>query len=417
MIKQSLRRLTIVAVVTLAASMVLAVSGQTATTSTFVHAGNAYGVKVQVGGVLLVTPQVSADLGNCFTNTSNGARKTALSLAIPDTMSSDAVDSHLETGKSSDGTSTFTRSTETIQNVNLLGGLIHATVLKALSEVRYTDGSGFGFRNGSSLGGLTINGQSITVLTPNTKIALPGIGFVVVNEQKQNVNSNFAVQEVNLIHVHVTNAGNPLGLQLGADITVAHAYATLTTKIPIGGLVDGTASGIYYQLGNVYKQGQTPHASIPCLGGTNTVTWASLNSRTPNIFSAQTLTTTATGTLGPVSVGDTTSTVQSVDILNGLVTATGIKAAAHGESDGTNYTFNSNGSTLNVSVAGVPVLNIQPNTTIQIPHVGTLHLYRVINGPRSITVRMIELVLQDNNNLGLPEYTTLRVGNANISFP
>jgi hypothetical protein len=63
------------------------------------------------------------------------------------------------------------------------------------------------------------------------------------------------------------------------------------------------------------------------------------------------------------------------------------------------------------------VLNIQPNTTIQIPHVGTLHLYRVINGPRSITVRMIELVLQDHNNLGLPEYTTLRVGNANISFP
>jgi hypothetical protein len=322
----------------------------------------------------------------------------------------------VETGKSSDGTSTFTRSTETIQNVNLLGGLIHATVLKALSEVRYTDGSGFSFRNGSSVVGLTINGQSITVLTPNTKIDLPGIGFVVVNEQKQVLKPDFASQEVNLIHVHVTNAGNPLGLQLGTDITVAHAFASLTTPLPIGGRVNGSASGIYYQLGNVVKIGQNPHASIPCLGGTSTANLASLS--VPNILSAQTLSTTATGTLGLTkTVGETTATIQSANLLNGLVTATAIKAVAHGEYDGANYTFNSNGSTLALSVAGVPVLNIQPNMTIQIAHVGTLHVYHVINGPKSITVRMIELVISTNNNLGLPGGTTLRVGNANVSFP
>jgi hypothetical protein len=415
-IKQSMRRLTIMAVVILAAGLVLAASGQTATSDKFVHGGNAYGVKVQVGGLLVVTPQVSADIGSCFANTTNGSHKTALSLNIPNILSSDTVDSRVETGKSSDGTSTFTRSTETIQNVNLLGGLIHATVLKALSEVRYTDGSGFSFRNGSSVVGLTINGQSITVLTPNTKIDLPGIGFVVVNEQKQVLKPDFASQEVNLIHVHVTNAGNPLGLQLGTDITVAHAFASLTTPLPIGGRVNGSASGIYYQLGNVVKIGQNPHASIPCLGGTSTANLASLS--VPNILSAQTLSTTATGTLGLTkTVGETTATIQSANLLNGLVTATAIKAVAHGEYDGANYTFNSNGSTLALSVAGVPVLNIQPNMTIQIAHVGTLHVYHVINGPKSITVRMIELVISTNNNLGLPGGTTLRVGNANVSFP
>jgi len=373
-------------------------------------------VKVQVGGLLVVTPQVSADIGTCFGNTSNGAHKTALSLNIPNILSSDTVDSHVETGRSSDGTSTFTRSTETIQNVNMLGGAIHATSLKALSEVRYTDGSGFSFRNGSSVVGLTINGNAVNLPAPNTKIDLPGIGFVVVNEQKQSLKPDFASQEVNLLRVHVTNAGNPFGLQLGTDITVAHAFASLTTPLPIGGRVNGTASGIYYQLGNVVKIGQNPHASIPCLGGTSTATLASLG--VPNILSAQTLATTAVGTLGPTkTVGETTATVQTANLLNGLVTATAIKAVAHGEYDGSNYTFNSNGSALAVSVAGVPVLNIQPNTTIQIPNVGTLHLYRVINGPKAITVRMIELVIQTNNNLGLPGGTTLRVGIANVNFP
>ena len=62
-------------------------------------------------------------------------------------------------------------------------------------------------------------------------------------------------------------------------------------------------------------------------------------------------------------------------------------------------------------------MNIQPNMTIQIAQVGTLHVYHVINGPKSITVRMIELVISTNNNLGLPGGTTLRVGNANVNFP
>ena len=159
--KHLLRWLAITSVMVVAASVAFALPGQAATSDKFVHGGNAYGVKVQVGGLVVVTPQVSADIGSCFANTTNGAHKAALSLNIPNILSSDTVDSRVETGKSSDGTSTFTRSTETIENVNLLGGAIHATVLKALSEVRYTDGSGFSFRNGSSVVGLTINGNAI----------------------------------------------------------------------------------------------------------------------------------------------------------------------------------------------------------------------------------------------------------------
>ena len=414
--KSWLRWSAISGVLALAASFALAVSGQAATSSTFVHSGSAWAVRAQGGGLVAITPRVSADIGSCNAHTGAGAHKTAVSLDVPDILASGTVDSRVETGRSVD--STFTRSTETIQNLNLLGGLIQGTSLKALSEVRYTDGSGFSFKNGSTVLNLTINGNPINALPPNAKIDLPGIGYVIVNEQKRTVKTNFASQEVNLLHVHVTNVQNPLGLPLGADITVGHAYAGLSTPLPIGGLVNGTASGIYYQLGNVVKIGQNPHASIPCLGGSSTVALASLT--VPSIFSTgtQLAIPLSKGLFGAnKTVGHTTATVENVSLLNGLVTATGVKAVAHAEFNGTTYSSNSNGSTfLNLKVSGIPV-NPSVNTVIQIQNVGTLYLYRVIKGAKSITVRMIELVVSANNNLGLPGGTTVRVANANVSFP
>jgi hypothetical protein len=413
--KHWLRWTGICGLMALVASVALALPSQAATSSTFVHSGNAWAAKVQAGGLLIAAPGVNADIGSCNANTGAGAHKTALSLNIPNILTSATVDSRVETGTSADG-STFTRSTETIQNLNLLGGAIQATSLKALSEVRYKPGSGFSFTNASTVVGLTINGNPINLPAPNTRIDLPGIGFVIVNEQKRNVKSNFASQEVNLLRVKVTDISNPLGLAVGTEITVAHAFAGLSTPIPIGGLVKGSASGIHYRLGNVVVIGQNPHASIPCLGGSSTANLASVN--VPNILSAQTLATTAVGTLGPTkTVGHTTATIQNANLLNGLVTATAVKAVAHGEYNGTNYSFNSNGSSfVGLNVLGLPV-NPAPNTTIQLANVGTLYLYRVIQGPKAITVRMIELVLSTNNNLGLPGGTTLRVGNADVSFP
>jgi hypothetical protein len=412
--KHAFRWLATSGLIALAASLALVLPSQAATSSNFVHAGNAWGSKAQVGGLVISTPSVAVDIGSCFTQTGGSVHKTAQSLSIPNILTSATVDSRVETGHSTN--STFTRSTETIQNLNMLGGAITATSLKALSEVRYTDGSGFSFKNGSTVTSLTINGQTINSLPPNARIDLPGIGFVVVNEQTRTVKTNFASQEVNLLHVHVTNAGNPLGLQLGTDITVGHAYAGLSTPLPIGGRVNGTSGGVFYQEGNVVRVGPSPHSSIPCLGGSNSATLASQS--VPNILSTATLTTTAKGTLGATkTVGHTTSTAETVNVLSGLVKATGVKAVAHAEFNGTTYSSNSNGSTfLSLIVNGVPV-NPTMNTVIQIQNVGTLYLYRVIKGAKSITVRMIELVLNPGNNRGLPAGTTIRVGMANVSFP
>jgi hypothetical protein len=398
-----------------AISLVLVLPVRAATSATFVHAGNAWGTKVQVGSLIVSTPSAKAEIGDCNAKTgAASAHKTALSIDIPGVLTSATIDSRVETGRSIN--STFTRATETIEGLNLLGGTIKATALKALSEVRFTDGSGFNFQNGSSVLNLTINGQAIVAPAPNTRIDLPGIGFVIVNEQRRTVKPNFASQEVNLLHVHVTNAGNPLGLALGTDITVAHAHAGLSTPLPIGGLVNGSATGVFAQVGNAVKIGQSPHSSIPCLGGQNSATVASVN--LPDLLSTSTLTTSAEGTLGPTkTVGHTTATVENVNVLNGLVKATAVRSVAHGQFNGTSYSFNSNGSTfLNLTVSGIPI-NPGVNRVIPIANVGTLYLYRVTKGPKSIEVRMIEIVLSTNNTLGLPGGTTVRVATANVSFP
>ena len=62
--KHVLRWLAITSIMAVAVSVAFALPGQAATSDKFVHGGNAYGVKVQVGGLLVVTPQVSADIGS-----------------------------------------------------------------------------------------------------------------------------------------------------------------------------------------------------------------------------------------------------------------------------------------------------------------------------------------------------------------
>lgn len=393
---------------------VLSGSATGATSLSFVHSGQAWGIKVQVGTVIVSSPSAVAAIGSCAANTGVSAEKSAASVNVPNTVTSSTNDSRVETGSSATGT--FTRSTSTVESANVFAGMITATSLQALSEVRYTTGSGFSFKNASTAVSLTINGTAITVSAPNARFELPGTGYVVVNEQTRTQKANFASQEVNLLHVHVTDVNNPLHLAVGTDITVGHAVAALTAPLPVGGLVNGTATGVYYKEGNIVKIGQSPHASIPCLGGSSSSTVASVSM--PNRFSNTTLKVTAQGTVGQTkTVGHTTSTVDTVNLLGGVVKATGVKAVAHGEYNGSSYALNSNGSTIASLTVNGKQVSPKVNAVIKIAGVGSLSIYRVTKGTKSIAVKMLELVLASGNTAGLPAGTTMRVATANVSFP
>jgi hypothetical protein len=90
-------------------------------------------------------------------------------------------------------------------NVSILNGLITAEQVVALAA-SYADGlTAASDAEGSSLLGLVVNGVSLGDLTPapNTRIDLPGTGYVVLNEQ---VRTGDGVTRsgltVNMIHVY-----------------------------------------------------------------------------------------------------------------------------------------------------------------------------------------------------------------------
>jgi hypothetical protein len=385
------------------------------TNPAFAHFGEAWGTKVKIGSVLFSGPTFPAGLGGCSSNsfTGSSSENAGVGVNVPQLLKTGTIANRMDTGRS--GSTTFTRATSTIQDVGVLDGVIKADTAQAVSQTNFTDGSGFSFANTSSFVSLSVLGLSVVAPAPNTKIDLPGIGFVVINEQKQNVKSNFAEQIVKLIHVYITVTNNSLGLTKGSEIVVGNANAGLSAPFGSGGPVGGDAYGTSVDVGGAITSGKTAPSSIPCLGGLKTNSVLSVN--IPNIASTGTVSTSALGTIGAsLTTGETTATVQNVNVLGGLIKADVVKAHAKGTFDGVTHTFSSNGSTfLNLTVAGQTITNPGINTTIQLANVGTLTLYHVIPGTKQMIVRMIDLEIK-TNLLGLPTGTHVRIGVSSVKF-
>jgi len=130
------------------------------------------------------------------------------------TMTSGAMDMQASTAQ----------STAHLANVNVLNGLITAeTVIAATSS--WVSGAAGWNAEGSSFTNLTVNGVPLGsgdyLPTPNTRVNLPGVGYVVLNEQ---IASGAAGITVNMIHVVLQNALT--GLTTG-EIIVASASSSV----------------------------------------------------------------------------------------------------------------------------------------------------------------------------------------------
>jgi len=84
-------------------------------------------------------------------------------------------------------------SSVTLGAVNVLNGLITADGVVAMA----TSTTGDANAEGSSLANLVVNGVQVDDPAPNTRMSLPGVGFVVLNEQIPTSGG----MTVNMIHV------------------------------------------------------------------------------------------------------------------------------------------------------------------------------------------------------------------------
>jgi hypothetical protein len=390
-----------------AASNVPAVAPTPAVTPALAYAANAFGTTVNVGKVLTSGPTADIALG-CTMASGVTRSDTAVGLTLPGVTS--GTISNVVSSDSVDGNPTASASS-TISGASLAGGIISATAISATAQTTFAGGV-FSNAGGATLVGLTIGSQTLAAdPPPNTKIAVPGVGSLILNQQTATPTS----LTVNAIDLTVTVASTGLGL--GTKIVIGHAHSALLG--PTTGEMGGIAFGASLTGTGVVALGRVAPAYLPCLGTDGvTDTNTTLGITTP-LVSTATISSSDEGDALPAGPQATTSdTIQGVNLLPGvlgsLVSATTVTATASATLANGITTVSETGSQfVGLSVAGFPLINddVAPNTELSIPGVGTLWLNRVIVSPHGIEVRMIELVLSVSVS-GNPAGTDLIISDA-----
>lgn len=113
-------------------------------------------------------------------------------------------------------------TTANVKNLNLFNGMIKADAVTAVATSTFNAGMGSSSTSGSGFVNLRVNGNPVLDVQANSKINLPGIGYVLLYEVKKSASSTAASTTVNMIHIYVTGS-NSLGLPVGAEILVSSA--------------------------------------------------------------------------------------------------------------------------------------------------------------------------------------------------
>jgi hypothetical protein len=143
---------------------------------------------------------------------SGGSLKTALaSVNVLGLVSADVLSA------ATSGSGTSSQSQSSVADLNLLGGLVAADLVKSNSSATCSGGQA-AVAGGSELVGLVVAGQPVLVANPNLAISVPGGISVIVNEQTSSPSGNTGAMTVNALHVT-----GP-----GIDIVVASARSGIT---------------------------------------------------------------------------------------------------------------------------------------------------------------------------------------------
>jgi len=120
-------------------------------------------------------------------------------------------------------------SSATLGVVNLLNGLITADGVVAMASSTVGGGGVNSNAEGSSLANLFVNGVQVSDPAPNTRMNLPGTGYVVLNEQRARGDGiTTSGITVNMIHVVLQQPvlgllGQVIGYQNVGEIIVGSA--------------------------------------------------------------------------------------------------------------------------------------------------------------------------------------------------
>ena len=174
--------------------------------STTTFSGEAVGLKANALGVSLALADTGPLPSTGGTMSTSVARANVAGVASADTLKS-----------ATSGSGSSSQSQSTLQDVNLLNGLVAATAVTSGSSATCSNGQA-SVSGSAQLVGLTVAGRQILLSNPNLSISLPGGISVIVNQQTSSSGGNAGSITVNALHVT-----GP-----GIDIVVASAQSDIT---------------------------------------------------------------------------------------------------------------------------------------------------------------------------------------------
>ena len=387
---------------------------------TVLYQANAYGVQASLAGLSQVGPTAQASLQQPCGTDINNELVTGTAAGVNDLPL-------VQGGASNTSAQSFpTQTSQAISDVvsvNLLAGLISAQEIKAVSTTTL-DNSGFHLSAaGSSFNNLLVAGVPILgTPAPNTRIDLLGLGYVVLNEQTPFTNNVEGQLAVNMLHIYI-NTPNVLGIPVGTEVVLASASSGMVRAFAPA-VITGTSFGTEASVLGIINSSPSAPVSLPCYGTagqtlTNSVVGLELN----GILNSGTVTNTGDSALtSPYSIGTMTTSVENLNLLSSLLTASVIQGRVDARIAGFGGVFETAvGSFVGISVAGHPEITDQVgyNTTVDLAGLGTLYLKHIIRNtpnPDTIEIRMVELVVDQTNIYGLPIGADVIVGDAQIAI-
>lgn len=182
--------------------------------------GNAFGTlaKANVGDIQAVHGPTAYVQTPPFGNNGIPIRNSTASLRLPGVVTTGAVES-ISTSTSVPLTADVVNSNE-VARVNLLGGVIKASAIKVIAQATLDAGGNVTTAGSMDTINLVVGGNEIPInVAPNTKIEIPNVVSLTVNEQVKKAKS------ITVTGLHLTLLSPQGELGIGADVRVAEAQA------------------------------------------------------------------------------------------------------------------------------------------------------------------------------------------------
>jgi hypothetical protein len=380
-----------VAAVVGVASTIALTSGSASAAPVFGYSGYALGTDGQAA-MQKSSPQV-VSLIACTTDSNRSSQNdlataNAYGHAIARTVRTD-------THSFSDSRGTGVTSNATAADIKL-GNLLTLTGVKTTTTSVYKNGQ-LSYTGSTTFAGVKIGGISVPSLLkpePNTKVAVPGLGYVVLNRVggvKTNTGIYSYAQAV-VLHSNVKNQYMPEG----ADAAVLKTRAEITK--PATAMVFGDAYGSKASADNVLVSGPTAYQAT-CQGTEGKTIRNAIGDLTvPKAAKIDKVYTTKNGYMNlDKAAMNFTSHVAGVKVGNLSIGAIESSAAAWKTKDG-EYGVKSSSSIASIRV-GNKVYNVptEANTTLEIPGIAKLTFNQVKKQQRYISVNALVIEVYSLN--------------------